>query len=66
MLLTEANICRQNSVYLPQKEREQKVKKSMAAIRTVLGERKRDKIAQSALKALEECDAENGKEMTEN
>lgn len=54
MLLTESNICRQNGVYFPQKERQQKVKKSMAAIKVVLGERKRDKIAQSALDAMQE------------
>jgi len=52
MLLTESNICRQNGVYFPQKERQQKVKTSMAAIKVVLGERKRDKIAQSALNAM--------------
>jgi Mitochondrial 39-S ribosomal protein L47 (MRP-L47). len=56
MLLTESNICRQNGVYFPQKERQQKVKKSMAAIKVVLGERKRDKIAQSALNAMQEQD----------
>ena len=65
MLLTETNICRQNGVYFPQKERQQKVKKSMGAIKVVLGERKRDKIAQSALKALEKADADNQKEMME-
>mmetsp|Transcript_17896 Transcript_17896/g.26161 ORF Transcript_17896/g.26161 Transcript_17896/m.26161 type:complete len:147 (-) Transcript_17896:157-597(-) len=50
MLYTESNIARRTSVYMPQKEREHKVKKSMAAIKIVLGERKRDKIAQHALK----------------
>ena len=35
----------------------------MASIRTVLGERKRDKIAQSALKALEKADADNKQDM---
>lgn len=53
MLLTESNICRRNSVFLPQKDRQQKTKKSMAAIKTVLGERKRDKIAKAALNALQ-------------
>ena len=63
MLLTETGLCRTNGVYFPQKERQQKVKKSMASIRTVLGERKRDKIAQSALKALEKADADNKQDM---
>jgi len=62
MLLTETNICRQNGVYFPQKDRQQKVKKSMAAIKTVFGERKRDKIAQHALKALEDDEKRNGQE----
>ena len=58
MLLSENQICRQNGVFFPQRERQKKVKKSMAAIKTVLGERKRDKIAQHALKNLEEEDDE--------
>jgi hypothetical protein len=66
MLLSESHICRQNGVYFPQKERQRKTKKSMAAIKTVLGERKRDKIAQHALKLLEQEDIENGKEMLED
>lgn len=58
MLLTESNICRQSSVYFPQNERKKKVKKSMAAIKVVLGERKREKIAQAALRALEKSESE--------
>lgn len=50
MLLTEANIHRRGQMYLPQPDRLQKVKKSMGAIKAVLGERKRDAIAQTALK----------------
>jgi hypothetical protein len=50
MLLTENNLCRRKSIPFPQADRRQKVKKSMGAIKAVLGERKRDKIAQHALK----------------
>jgi large subunit ribosomal protein L47 len=53
MLLTEAAKCRRKGMYLPQPDRRHKVKKSMGAIKHVLGERKRDKIAQHALKRLE-------------
>ncbi len=63
MLLSESHICRQNGVYFPQKERQQKTKKSMAAIKTVLGERKRDKIAQHALKMSELEDLERSNEV---
>ena len=60
MLLTESHLSRVNNVIFPQKERQQKVKKSMAAIKVVLGERKRNKIAQHALKMAmaEESEAE--------
>jgi len=44
MLYTESNISRVNQTTFPQKERETKVKKGMAAIKTVLGERKREAI----------------------
>lgn len=50
MILTEANIHRRGQMYLPQPERLQKVKKSMGAIKTVLGERKRDAISRTALR----------------
>ncbi len=50
MLLTENNLCRRKLIPFPQPDRRQKVKKSMGAIKAVLGERKRDKIAQHALK----------------
>ena len=53
MLLTEMHHARRNSLVFPQPERKQKVKKSMGAIKTVLGERKRDKLAQIALQRLE-------------
>ena len=45
MLMTESELCRRHSEYFPQPERRQKVKKSMAAIKQVLGERKRQRIS---------------------
>jgi len=54
MLLTEKQILRRRSIELPQPDRWRKVKKSMAAIRHVMGERKREKIAQHSLKMKEE------------
>ena len=42
MLLTEGHIARVNSLYLPQPDRKKKVKRSMAAIKCVLGERERE------------------------
>jgi len=45
ILLTESYICRVKALHFPQVSRFQMVKKSMAAIKVVLGERKRDKIA---------------------
>jgi len=50
MLMTETNHCRRKGQVFPQPDRRQKVKKSMGAIKAVLGERKLDKIAQHALK----------------
>lgn len=41
MLTTEAELSRRSSEYFPQPDRRQKVKKSMGAIKQVLGERKR-------------------------
>lgn len=49
MLLTERQICRSNRLEFPQPERFRKVQKSMGAIRHVMGERKREKIAQFEL-----------------
>ena len=60
MLYTEAHIARANQAYHVQPERLRKVKKSMAAIRTVLGERKREKIAQFALKQIEKEEETKG------
>lgn len=52
MLLTEANLSRRRDLLFPQPERRRKVRKSMGAIRAVLGERKRDKLAQVALRRM--------------
>lgn len=62
MLLTENNICRRKAIPFPQADRRQKVKKSMGAIKAVLGERKRDKIAQHALKMAQLHDADDDEE----
>jgi hypothetical protein len=45
MLLTEQQLSRRRTLIFPQPERIKKVQKSMGAIKTVLGERKRVKIA---------------------
>jgi large subunit ribosomal protein L47 len=45
MLLTELQLSRRRGLVFPQPERMKKVGRSMGAIRQVLGERKRDKIA---------------------
>ena len=50
MLLTEANLSRRKSILMVQPERRVKVKKGMAAIKHVLGERKREALAAHALK----------------
>lgn len=62
MLMTENNICRRKAVPFPQADRRQKVKKSMGAIKAVLGERKQDKIAQHALKMAQLHEAEDEEE----
>lgn len=48
MLLTELQLSRRRQLIFPQPERMRKVQKSMGAIRQVLGERKRVKVAQHA------------------
>merc|ERR1712029_99629 len=55
MLLTETNLARRHGYDLIQPDRRKKVRKSMGAIRHVLGERKRKKIAdyRAYLKELE-------------
>lgn len=55
MLLTESNLARRHGYDMVQPERRRKVRKSMGAIKCVLGERKRKKIAdhKAYLKELE-------------
>ena len=45
MLLTESNLARRHAYEMVQPDRRRKVQKSMGAIKQVLGERKRKKIA---------------------
>lgn len=45
MLMTEANLARRHGYQMIQSERKRKVRKSMGAIKHVLGERKRVKLA---------------------
>ena len=54
MLLTEKQLSRRKGIIFPQPERIKKVQKSMGAIRHVLGERKRDKLASLALANVED------------
>lgn len=63
VLLTEMNAARRSGMAFPQPDRKQKVKKSMGAIKTVLGERKLDKLSQIALKKMNQ---EHGKEEEED
>lgn len=49
MLLTESNLARRHGYMMVQPERRKKVRKSMGAIKHVLGERKRQKIADHRL-----------------
>jgi ribosomal protein L29 len=58
MLLTEKNLSRRKNLVFPQPERWKKVKRSMAAIKVVLGERKREKIAAHQEKMTAEREAE--------
>jgi ribosomal protein L29 len=58
MLLTEKNLSRRKNLVFPQPERWKKVKRSMAAIKVVLGERKREKIAAHQEKMTTEREAE--------
>ena len=54
MLLTEQQLSRRRQLIFPQPERFKKVQKSMGAIKQVLGERKREKIAAFKSKMEEE------------
>lgn len=66
MLLTESNLSRRKGIMMPQGERRQKVKKGMKAIRVVLGERKREKISQHALRMSEREEEQRGQGVDEN
>ena len=49
MLLTEQQLSRRKGIIFPQPERMKKVRKSMGAIKHVLGERKREKLSRLAM-----------------
>lgn len=61
MLLTEQQLSRRKSLRFPQPERIRKVRKSMQAIRQVLGERKREHLARLAA-ARQETEKNNNDE----
>jgi large subunit ribosomal protein L47 len=54
MLMTEQQLSRRRQLIFPQPERFQKVKKSMGAIKQVLGERKKVRIAEFQITKMEE------------
>lgn len=54
MLLTEKQILRRRNLEFPQADRWRKVKKSMGAIRHVMGDRKKEKIAEGKQKSREQ------------
>lgn len=56
MLLTEQQLSRRHTLVFPHSDRLPKVQKSMGAIKQVLGERKRDKIAQVALQQMQQAE----------
>jgi hypothetical protein len=60
MLITEQQLSRRKAIIFPQPERMKKVRKSMGAIKQVLGERKREKLAGLALKQMNEADKSDG------
>ena len=60
MLLTEMKLSARKQIIMPQADRLQKVKKSMGAIRHVLGERKREKLAVVALRHSQMEEDEKG------
>jgi hypothetical protein len=69
MLLTEQQLSRRKGIIFPQPERAKKVRKSMGAIKQVLGERKREKLSGLALAQMnesEKMDAEMGDEDEDN
>jgi hypothetical protein len=56
MLFTERQLSKRKSIVFPQPERVKKVRKSMGAIKQVLGERKEDIMAAAALKQMDQAD----------
>ena len=66
MLMTESELCRRHSEYFPQPDRKTKVKKSMAAIKQVLGERKRQRTSSIMQLQLEQADAGKSEETKAN
>ncbi len=65
MLLTEQQLSRRRGIIFPQPDRIQKVKKSLGAIRQVMGERKREKLSRMALQQMEEDDGVLDDKITE-
>jgi Mitochondrial 39-S ribosomal protein L47 (MRP-L47) len=65
MLLTEQQLSRRRRISFPQPERIKKVRKSMGAIKQVLGERKRDHLSQLALRRLNVTKHDSGDEEPE-
>lgn len=65
MLLTEQQLSRRRQLTFPQPERFQKVRKSMGAIKQVLGERKREKVADH-LSRMEEAMMEESEAIDED
>ena len=56
MLLTEQQLSRRKQINFPQPMRILKVRKSMGAIKHVLGERKRDHLSAIALRQMESAE----------
>lgn len=65
MLLTEQQLSRRRQLTFPQPERMRKVQKGMGAIRQVLGERKREKVAAHLSSQAERSMMEESQEQTE-
>ena len=59
MLNTEKRFAVNQGVVFPQHERRSKVRDGMKAIKHVMGERKRERIAQHALRIIEQKEAKN-------
>lgn len=65
MLLTEQQLSRRRQLNFPQPERMYKVQKSMGAIKHVLGERKREKVAAHLASQMEKAMMAESEEQTE-